>query len=169
LAAAGQLLVQVCLEAMVSYPLETISLLLNKTFQIYFDPLMLATPAHGQFPPGAFQSPLAEEIAAAGDYTNPTGTDFIIDNNLRWLMRATILITIVTIPIALRYATWRVTLALLIFGLYLNFAVIVGNTALFRYAIYAIPIDMLCGYIGVVATVSILRDRYLKKSAVATS
>jgi hypothetical protein len=75
----------------------------------------------------------------------------------------------VTLPIALRYSTWRVTLALLVFGLYLNFAVIVGNTALFRYAIYAIPIDMMCGYIGVVATVSTLRDRYLKRSAVATS
>jgi hypothetical protein len=51
----------------------------------------------------------------------------------------------------------------------LNFAVIVGNTSLFRYAIYAIPIDMMCGYIGVVATASTLRDRYLKKSAVAAS
>jgi hypothetical protein len=144
-------------------------LLLDKAYQIYFDPLMLATPAHGESPPGSFNSPLAEEVAAAGDYTNPTSADFIIDNNLRWLMRAGILIAIVTLPVALRYSTWRVTLALLIFGLYVNFAVIVGNTSLFRYAIYAIPIDMMCGYIGVVATVSTLRDRYLKKSAVATS
>jgi len=169
LAAADRLLVQVCLEAVLAYPLETASLLIDKAYQIYFDPLMLATPAHGQFPPGSFHSPLAEEVAAAGDYTNPTSADFIIDNNLRWLMRLAILVAIVTLPIALRYHTWRVTLALLIFGLYLNFAVIVGNTALFRYAIYAIPIDMMCGYIGIVATVSNLRDRYLKRSAVATS
>jgi hypothetical protein len=169
LAAADHLLVQVCLEAVLAYPLETTWLLLDKAYQIYFDPLMLATPAHGQFPPGSFHSPLAEEVAAAGDYTNPTNADFITDNNLRWLMRLAILVAILTLPIALRYHTWRVTLALLIFGLYLNFAVIVGNTALFRYAIYAIPIDMMCGYIGVVATVSTLRDRYLKRSAVATS
>jgi hypothetical protein len=168
-AAADHLLVQVCLEAVLAYPLETAWLLLDKAYQIYFDPLMLATPAHGPFPPGSFHSPLAEEVATAGDYTNPTSVDFIIDNNLRWLMRAAILIMIVTLPIALRYSTWRVTLALLIFGLYLNFAVIAGNTALFRYAIYAIPIDMMCAYIGVVATVSNLRTRYLKKSAVATS
>jgi hypothetical protein len=168
-AAADHLLVQACLEAVLAYPLETIWLLFDKTFQIYFDPLMLATPAHGQFQQGSFHSPLAEEVAAAGDYTNPTSTDFIIDNNLRWLMRAAILITIVTLPAALRYPTWRVSLALLTFGLYLNFAVIVGNTALFRYAIYAIPIDMMCGYIGFVATVSNLRARYLKKTAVATS
>jgi hypothetical protein len=169
LAAADHLLVQVCLEAVLAYPLETAWLLLDKAYQIYFDPLMPATPAHGEFPPGSFHSPLAEEVAAAGDYTNPTGADFIIDDGLRWLMRAAILIAIVTLPITLRYPTWRVTLALLIFGLYLNFAVIVGNTSLFRYAIYAIPIDMMCGYIGVVATVSTLRDRYLKKSVVATS
>jgi hypothetical protein len=168
-AQAERLLVQVCVEAMLAYPLQTAWLLFDKGFSIYFNPLMLVTPAHGQFDPGAFQSPLAEEVAAAGDYTNPTSTDFIIDNNLRWLMRAAILIAIVTLPIALRSSTWRVTLALLIFALYLNFAVVVGNTALFRYAIYAIPIDMMCAYIGIVATVSILRDRYLKKSAVATS
>jgi hypothetical protein len=169
LAAADHLLVQVCLEAVLAYPLETAWLLLDKAYQIYLDPLMLATPAHGELPPGSFHSPLAEEVAAAGDYTNPTSMDFIIDNNLRWLMRAAILIAILTLPIAFRYSTWRVTFALLTFGLYLNFAVIVGNTSLFRYAIYAIPIDMVCGYIGVVATVSTLRDRYLKKSAVATS
>jgi hypothetical protein len=168
-AQAERLLIQVCVEAMLAYPLETAWLLFDKGFSLYLNPLMLVTPAHGQFEPGRFQSPLAEEIAGGGDYTNPTNTDFIVDNNLRWLMRAAILIAIVTLPIALRSATWRATLALLVFGLYLNFAVIVGNTALFRYAIYAIPIDMMCGYIGVVATVSTLRDRYLKKSVVATS
>src|SRR5262249_38948001 len=77
LAAADHLLVQVCLEAVLAYPLETAWLLLDKAYQIYFDPLMLATPAHGQFPPGSFHSPLAEEVAAAGDYTNPTSADFI--------------------------------------------------------------------------------------------
>jgi hypothetical protein len=169
MAAADQLLVQVCLEAALAYPRETTWLLFNKAFQIFLDPLMLATPYHGQLAPGAFQPPLAEEIAAGGDYINPTSTDFMIDQNLRWLMRVAVLLAVITLPIALRSPTWRVTLALLIFAAYLNFAVIVGNTALFRYAIYAIPIEMMCGYIGIVATVSALRDRYLKNSAVATS
>jgi hypothetical protein len=78
-------------------------------------------------------------------------------------MRAAIFMAIITLPVALRYPTWRVTIALLIFGLYLNFAVIVGNTAWFRYAIYAIPVDLMCGYVGTVALVSALRDRFLKK------
>jgi hypothetical protein len=169
LGAVDHLLVQVCLEAMLAYPLETVWLLFDKGLSIYFDPLMLAAPAHGEFGPGYFHPPLADEIAAAGDYTNPTRVDLIIDQNLRWLMRIAISAAIITLPIALRYTTWRVTLALLIFGFYLNFAVIVGNTALFRYAIYAIPVDMICGYVGIVAAVSALRDRYLKKSAVATS
>jgi hypothetical protein len=164
-----RLLIEVCVETMLAYPLETAWLLFDKGFSIYLNPLMLATPVHEEFGPGYFHSPLAEEIAAAGDYINPIPVDFIIDQSLRWLMRIAILVAIITLPITLRYHLWRVTLALLIFGLYLNFAVIAGNTALFRYAIYAIPIHMLCGYIGIVASVSVLRDRYLKKSGVAIS
>lgn len=164
LAGADRLLLRVCLEAALAYPLETAWLLFDKAVAIYFNPLMLAVPAHEQFGPGHFHPPLADEIAAAGDYTNPTSMDVVIDKNLRWLMRAAIFIAIITLPAALRYPTWRVTLALLIFGLYLNFAVIVGNTAWFRYAIYAIPVDLMCGYVGTVALVSALRDRLFKKS-----
>ena len=56
------------------------------------------------------------------------------------------------------------TIALLVFGLYLNVAVVVGNSPLFRYAIYAIPVNLLCGYAGAVAVFAALRKRYLKKS-----
>jgi hypothetical protein len=68
------------------------------------------------------------------------------------------------LPIALQYPTWRVTIALLIFGLYLNLAVVVGINPLFRYAIYAIPANLLCAYLGAVALVRVLRARYLKQS-----
>lgn len=166
---ADRLLVQVCLEAALAHPRETLWLIFDKAFSIYFNPLMLATPHHGQFGPGYFYPPLSDEIAAAGDYTYPTPTDFTIDNNLRWLMRIAALLSIITLPIALRYATWRITVALLLFGLYLNFAVIMGNTALFRYAIYAIPVNLLCAYVGTVACILALRHRYLRKSAVAAS
>jgi len=81
-------------------------------------------------------------------------------------MRGAVLVALITLPIALRYPTWRVTIALLVFGLYLNFAVVVGNSPLFRYAIYAIPVNLLCGYAGAVAVVSALRGRYVKKSVI---
>ena len=100
---------------------------------------------------------------AAGDYTNPTSIDRAIDKNLRWIMQGAIVIVILTFPVALWYCTWRVTIALLVFGLYLNFAVVVGNSPLFRYAIYAIPVNLMCAYVGAAALISVLRDRYLKK------
>lgn len=159
-AQADRLLIRVCLEAVSAYPLQIAKLLLLRLFDTYFDPLSLATPLHGQFAPGTFRSPLAEEIAAAGDYTNPTSTDFVIDRKLRWLMRLSVVLAIVTLPVALRYTTWRLTVALLLLGLYLNFAVAAGNDPHFRYAIYAIPANVLCAYIGLVALAAMLRDRY---------
>jgi hypothetical protein len=57
--------------------------------------------------PGTSHSPLAEEVAAAGDYSNPTSTDFFIDRNLRWLMRLAAVPAVITLPVALRYTTWR--------------------------------------------------------------
>ena len=160
-----QLLLRVCLEAALAYPLETARLFTEKGVEIFLNPWMLSVPVHPQFDPGLFQPPLSDEIAAAGDYTDPTSTDRTIDQNLRWLMRAAVLIALITLPMALRYPTWRVTIALLLFGLYLNVAVVVGNSPLFRYAIYAIPVNLLCGYAGAVASLSALRDRHLKKSA----
>ena len=160
---ADKLLVDVCLEAARAYPMETAWLFLDKGVQTYFDPLMLAVPTHGPFPEGSFQPPLSKQIAAAGDFTNPTSFDRAVDDNLRWLMRSAIVLAIVTLPVALFYRTWQVTIALLIFGLYLNFAVVVGNTALFRYVIYAIPVNLLCAYVGVVALVSTLWVRYQRK------
>jgi hypothetical protein len=161
-AQADRLLVRVCLEAVAAHPLQAAELVLLRLYDTYFDPLMLATPLHGQFGPGTFQPPLAEEVAAAGDYTNPTAADFMMDHNLRWLMRIAVVLTIVTLPVALRYTTWRLTVVLLILGLYLNFAVAVGNDPHFRYAIYAIPANLLCAYIGVVALAALLRDRYAR-------
>jgi hypothetical protein len=159
---ADRLLLQVCLEAALAHPMETARLFIGKAFKIYFDPEMLVMPTHPQFPPGSFHPPLSDEIAAAGNYTDPTSMDRTIDNNLRWLMRCAILMAILTLPVALRYPTWRVTIALLIFGLYLNFAVVVGVNPLFRYAIYAIPANLLCAYLGVVASIALL-VRYLKQ------
>ena len=104
-------------------------------------------------------------VAAAGDYSGVTSADHAIDRNLRWLMSGAIVLAIVTLPIALRYPTWRVSIALLIFGLYLNFTVAAGNHPLFRYAIYAIPATLLCAYIGAVASASALRDRYANRPA----
>jgi hypothetical protein len=43
-----------------------------------------------------------------------------------------------------------------------SFAVIIGNTALFRYAIYAIPVNLMCAYGGTLASVSALRYRYFE-------
>jgi hypothetical protein len=163
---ADRLLLQVCLEAALAYPAQTTRLLIEKGVEIYFNPWMLSVPVHPLFAPGSFQSPLSDEIAAAGDYTNPTSADYFIDGNVRWLMRGAVLVALITLPIALRYPTWRVTIALLVFGLYLNFAVVVGNSPLFRYAIYAIPVNLLCGYAGAVAVVSALRGRYVKKSVI---
>ena len=81
-------------------------------------------------------------------------------------MQGAIVLAIITLPIALRYPTWRVSIALLIFALYLNFTVAAGNHPLFRYAIYAVPMTLLCAYVGTVASASMLRDRYARKSAV---
>jgi hypothetical protein len=165
---ADQLLLRVSLEAARAYPLETARLFLEKGLEVYLNPWMLVVPVHAKFD-GYFQPPLSDEIAAAGDYTNPTSFDRTVDYNIRLLMRAAILLAIFTLPFALRYPTWRVTIALLIFGLYLNFAVVLGNSPLFRYAIYAIPVDLLCAYVGVVALLSTLRDRYQKKPAIIAS
>jgi hypothetical protein len=156
------LLVRVCLEAALAYPVETARLIIGRLFATYFEPWMLVTPWHGQFPPGTFHAPLADEIAASGDYSEDTNINRAIDRNLRWLMQAAIVLTAITLPIALLYPTWRVTIALLVFGLYLNFAVAVGNLPLFRYAIYAIPATLLCAYVGTVASLSALRGGYAK-------
>jgi hypothetical protein len=51
---------------------------------------MLVIPWHWQFQPGTFQSTLADEIAAAGDYSQVTSIDRAIDRNVRWLMQAAI-------------------------------------------------------------------------------
>jgi hypothetical protein len=161
---ADRLFLQVSLEATMAHPVETARLFIDKGLTVYLNPNDFAVPLHGQFAPGTFQSRLADEIAAGGDYTNPTSTDRAIDRNLRWLMRGIIVVAIITFPIALLYPTWRVTIALLLFGLYLNFAIIFGNLPLFRYAIYAIPPNLLCAYIGTIALVSAVRDRWLKRS-----
>jgi hypothetical protein len=129
---------------------------------------MLAVPWHPQFQPGTFQAPLAEEIAAAGDYATATSTDYAIDRNLRWLMQGAMVLALITLPIALRYPTWRATIALLALGLYLNLAVAVGNHPLFRYAFYAIPTTLLCAYIGAVASASTVRDWHRKKSLIVS-
>jgi hypothetical protein len=165
---ADRLFLQVSLEAVMAHPVETAWLMIDKTSIVYLNPDDFAVPLHGQFPPGTFQSRLVAEIAAAGDYTNPTGTDYAIDRNIRWLMRGAIFLAIITLPVALRYPTWRVTIALLVFGFYLNFAVVFGNQPLFRYTIYAIPPNLLCAYIGTVALVSALR-RWLSKFVVVSS
>jgi hypothetical protein len=161
---ADRLLLQICLEAALAYPVPTARLFIEKGLEIYFNPWMLSVPSHPPFAPGYFQSALADEVAADGDYTTPTRADYAIDQNIRWLMRIAVLVAVITLPFALRYHTWRVTIALLVFGLYLNVAVVVGNSPLFRYAIYAIPVNLLCGYAGAVAVLATLRKRYLKKS-----
>ena len=163
---ADRLLVRVCLEAMRAYPLRTAQVLIGKMFETYFEPHQLVVPINPQFETGTFRGHLAEEIAAAGDYTIATAFDLAIDRNLRWLMQISIIVAIITLPIALRYPSWRITIALFGFGLYLNFAVAIGNLPLFRYAIYAIPATLLCGYVGAVALASVVRDRYLKKSVI---
>jgi hypothetical protein len=163
---ADRLFLQVCLEAALTYPVETARLFLEKGLEVYFNPWMLPVPVHPQFPPGFFGSPLADDVAAAGDYTNPTTADRVIDRNIRWLMRGAILLAIVTLPMALRCWTWRVTITLLVFGLYLNFAVVLGNSPLFRYAIYAIPVNLICAYVGAIALISFLHDRSQKSSVV---
>jgi hypothetical protein len=159
-AQADRLLLRVCLEAALSYPLQVGELVLRRLVDTYFGPSMTVVPLHPQFDVGTFQSALADEIAAAGDYAYQTSFDRILDHAVRWLMRVAIVLAIITLPIAIRYSTWRVTIALLVFGLYLNFAVAVGNHALFRYAIYAIPANLLCAYIGGVALAAMLRNRY---------
>jgi hypothetical protein len=163
---ADRLLVRVCLEAARAYPIQTARLLIERLLKTYFEPSLLATPVHPPFQAGTFHPPLADEITAAGDYTDPPSIDRAIDRNLRWLMQGAIVLAIITLPVALRSATWRLAVALLGFGLYLNFAVAVANDPLFRYAIYAIPATMLCGYLGAAALVSALRERYLRTSAV---
>jgi hypothetical protein len=155
LAGADQLLLKVSLEAARAYPLQTIWLFLQKTFDVYLNPLELAVPLHPQLPQGTFGPPLSEEIAAAGDYTNATAFDWAIDRNARWMMRAALLVAILTLPIALRAPTWRVTIALLIFGLYLNTPIILGTMPLFRYALYAVSVTLMCAYIGIVSLISV--------------
>jgi 4-amino-4-deoxy-L-arabinose transferase-like glycosyltransferase len=140
---------------------------LEKASRVYFDPWLLAVPLHPKFDPEVFSPPLSDEIAAAGDYSGATNTDRAIDENLRWLMRAAIVVALVTLPIAFRYSNWRVMVALLFFGLYLNFPAPLGNSPLFRHAIYAIPVNLLCAYVGMVALVRALGERYLKKPAIA--
>jgi hypothetical protein len=159
---ADRLLVRVSLEAMLAHPGETAWLLIERLYETFFNPSMLVVPSHAQFPAGTFRSTLADEIAAAGDYTEVAPIDRTIDRNVRWVMQAAILLAIVTLPVALRCATWRISIALLILALYLNFTVAAGNHPLFRYAIYAIPMTLLCAYVGIVATVSVLRDRYAR-------
>ena len=44
---------------------------------------------------------------------------------------------------------------------------LVGACPLFRHAIYAIPVNLLCAYVGIVALVWALGERYLKKPAIA--
>jgi hypothetical protein len=166
---ADRLLLRVSLEAALAHPVRTAWWFIDKGLTVYLNPMDFAVPLYGQFPSGTFQSQLADEIAAAGDYSNPTSTDRVIDRNLRWLMRGVIVVAIITLPMAIRYPTWRVTIALLLFGLYLNFAIIFANTAFFRYTIYAVPANLLCAYIGTVALVSALRDRWLKKPIVVNS
>jgi len=163
---ADRLLTRVCLETALAYPVETVRLITERLFQVYFNPWLLAVPVHPQFQPGTFQGQLATEIAAAGDYSTATRIDYAIDRNLRWLMQGAIVLALITLPIAFRYPTWRATIALLALGLYLNFAVAVGNHPLFRYAFYAIPTTLLCAYIGTVALVSTVRDRYRKRSVI---
>ena len=143
---ADRLLVRVCLEAALAYPIQTARLLTQRMVAVYFDPWMLAVPMHPQFQPGTFQSPLADEIADAGDYAQASASDYAIDRNLRWLMRAAILMAVIALPIALRYSSLlRVAIALLIFFFFLNIKVAVGNLALFRYAFYAVPLNLWCG------------------------
>jgi len=67
---ADRLLVQVCLEAALTYPIETARLFLEKGLEVYLNPWMLVVPVHPQFPPEFFHPPVSNEIAAAGDYTN---------------------------------------------------------------------------------------------------
>jgi hypothetical protein len=146
---------------------RTERLSLEKASKMYFDPWLAAVPLHPKFGPEVFSPPLADEIAAAGDYSNATNIDRAIDDNLRWLMRAAIIVALVTLPIAFRYWIWRVMVALLVFGLYLNFPALLGNSPLFRHAIHAIPVNLLCAYAGMVALVWALGERYLKKPAMA--
>jgi hypothetical protein len=156
LAGSDRLLLRVSLEAALAYPLQTTWLLLRKTFEIYCNPLELPVPLHPEFPPGTFQPPLSKEIAAAGNYSNPTEFDLAADRATRWLMCAAILVVILTLPIAICYPTWRVTIALLIFGLYLNMVVVLGSLPIFRYAIYAIPLTLMCALIGFVSVTSVI-------------
>jgi hypothetical protein len=153
---ADRLLLRVSLEAALAYPVQTARLFLERGFQMYFNPMEQAVPLYPQFPPGTFRPPLSEEIAAAGNYTGPTEFDWTIDRNVRWMMRTAILLGILTLPIALRYPTWRVTIALLVFGLYLNAAVVFTTLPLFRYAFYAIPVNLMCAFVGTVAVISAL-------------
>jgi len=157
----------VCLEAALSYPLQAAELVVRRLADAYFDPLMTVVPLHPHFDVGTFQSALADEIAAAGDYAYQTNFDRILDVGVRWFMRVVMVLAIITLPISIRYSTWRVTIALLVFGLYLNFAVAVGNEAHFRYAIYAIPANLLCAYVGIVALASMLRNRYFPRPILA--
>jgi hypothetical protein len=159
---ADQLLVRVSLEAALAYPLQTASIILQKAFEAYLNPLHFAVPLVDVFPPlpmEAFHPPLSDEIAAAGDFTDahPSELDRAIDRNVRWTMRIAILMAILTLPIALRAHTWRVTIALLVFSLYLNSVIIIGTSPLFRYTIYAIPLALMCAFIGTVSVISALR------------
>jgi hypothetical protein len=159
-AQTDRLLLRVCMEAALSYPLQVAELVLRRLADTYFDPLLTVVPLHPHFDVGTFQSALADEIAAAGDYAYQTNLDRILDLAVRWFMRVVTVLAIIALPISIRYSTWRVPIALLVFGLYLNFAVAVGNDAYFRYAIYAIPANLLCAYIGIIALASMLRNRY---------
>ena len=161
---ADRLFIRVSLEAALAYPVETAGLFIERMFGAYFNPTMLAVPVHPRFPPATFQSPLAEEIAASGDYEEPTEIDRAIDGNLHWLMQGAIVLVIITLPVALWYSAWRVTVALSIIGLYLNFAATATSSPLFRYTMYTIPATLLCAYVGTVASIAAVRGRYLKKS-----
>jgi hypothetical protein len=166
LRAADRLLLRASVEAALAYPVQTARLFLERLFQMYFNPnpIQPAVPLYPKFPPGTFSPPLSEEIAAAGNYTNATGFDWAIDRNIRWMMRAAILVAILTLPIALRSPTWRITIALLVFGLYLNLAVVVTTVPLFRYTLYAIPVNLMCAFLGIVCLISIRWPVGLRRS-----
>jgi hypothetical protein len=153
---ADRLLFRVSLEAALAYPVQTVWLFLQKTYEVYFNPVEMSVPFHSEFPQGMLHPPLSEEIAAAGNFTNATPFDLVVDRNARWLMRAAVLAAILTLPIALRYPTWRVTIALLALALYLNTPVVLGTPPLFRYALYAIPVNLMCAFLGIACVISAL-------------
>jgi hypothetical protein len=156
---ADRLLLWVCLEAALANPRETAWLLFRKGLQVYLDPYGWVVPVHSEFPAGTFKPPLADEIAAAGDYSIKTDFDKAMAEVVRWLMRLTIAVALITLPFALRCRTRAVTITLLMFGLYLNMTIVIGNSPQFRYVIYAIPLNLICAYVGAVAWMAARRNR----------